>query len=341
MDDFLAFTPVTLITGFLGSGKTTLLKRLLAHPALADCAVLINEFGEIGLDHQLVERVEGDMVLLQSGCLCCTVRGELSEALRDLLSKRERGEVAPFRRIVIESTGLADPFPVLSTLKADPVLRHHLKAGRVITTIDAVNGLGQLDVYEETVRQAAIADCLVITKTDLLTEDTVDPLMARLSAINPDGRFFFAAAPSLDADSLIAEGADLNLDRLQSPSGFYCEAPIPDGGEGHTRRISAFSITVEQRVDWTAFAIWLTMLINRHGAKVLRVKGILHLEGEENPVAVHGVQHLVHPPVHLERPVAEDRRSHLVFIVDGLDCALLKRSFEAFTLAKQSLNPVA
>ena len=162
-----SFTPVHLLTGFLGSGKTTLLKRLLADPALADTAVLINEFGEVGLDHHLVERIDDTMVLLQSGCLCCTVRGELADALRDLHSKRERGLVPPFTRVVIESTGLADPFPVLSTLKADPVLRHHFRPGKVITTVDAVNGLGQLDTYVESNRQVAIADRMVITKADL------------------------------------------------------------------------------------------------------------------------------------------------------------------------------
>jgi G3E family GTPase len=167
MADAPQFTTVNLLTGFLGSGKTTLLKEMLQDPALADTAVLINEFGEIGLDHQLVERIDDNMVLLQSGCLCCTVRGELAEALRDLHSRRERGLVPAFSRVVIESTGLADPFPVLSTIKADPVLRHHFRPGNVITTVDAVNGEAQLDTYVESNRQAAIADRLVITKTDL------------------------------------------------------------------------------------------------------------------------------------------------------------------------------
>ena len=167
VEDVPAFTPVTLLTGFLGSGKTTLLRRLLADPALGDTAVIINELGEVGIDHLLVERLDDQMVLLKSGCVCCTVRGELATAMRDLHSRRERGAVPPFRRLVIESTGLADPFPVLSTLKADPVLRHHFRSAGVVTTVDAVNGMLQLERHIELVRQVAIADAIVLTKTDI------------------------------------------------------------------------------------------------------------------------------------------------------------------------------
>ena len=187
-DAFPDFTPVNLLTGFLGSGKTTLLHRLLQDPALSDTAVLINEFGEVGLDHHLLERIDDTMVLLQSGCVCCTIRGELAQAMRDLQSKRERGIVPPFRRLIMESTGLADPFPVLSTLKSDPVLRHHFKAANVITTLDAVNGLAQLETHGESVRQAAIADAIVLTKTDLTDEPAVARLMQRVRRINPGNR---------------------------------------------------------------------------------------------------------------------------------------------------------
>src|ERR1700675_2294942 len=170
------FTPVNLITGFLGSGKTTLLQRLLRDPALADTAVLINEFGEIGLDHHLLERIDETMVVLQSGCLCCTIRGELSAAIKDLHSQRERGLVPPFRRLVIESTGLADPFPILSTVQADPVLWHHFFLGTVIPTVDAANAMRQLDVQPESLKQVAVADRLVLTKTDLAADKTTGSL---------------------------------------------------------------------------------------------------------------------------------------------------------------------
>ncbi|MDX3929711.1 MAG: GTP-binding protein [Shinella sp.] len=334
MSDFPAFTPVNLLTGFLGSGKTTLLKRMLCDPALADTAVLINEFGEIGLDHHLVERIDETMVLLQSGCLCCTVRGELVDAIRDLHSRREKGAVPPFRRLVIESTGLADPFPVLSTLKADPVLRHHFRAGNVITAVDAVNGLRQLDTYIESNRQAAIADRLVVTKTDLAGGDALSLLARRLRQINPDAEMAIAADAELHVAGLLDEATTTRGGLIQSQSGFYCETPVvlsTAEGEAHQAAVSSFVMTVDGAIDWTSFGIWLTMLLNRHGERVLRVKGILNLEGEERPVAIHGVQHLVHPPVHMNAWPTADRHSQIVFIVDGLDATLLKRSFEAFT----------
>ncbi|MBB3612461.1 GTP-binding protein [Rhizobium sp. BK602] len=331
------FLPINLLTGFLGSGKTTLLKRILADPAFADTAVLINEFGEIGLDHDLVESVDGEMVLLRSGCVCCTVRGDLAAALKELYSRRERGLLPLFRRVIIESTGLADPFPVLSTIKADPVLRHHFCAGNVMTTVDAVNGLRQLDTYIESNRQAAVADRLIVTKTDLQADCDEGDLQARLRALNPDAPILIAADPDLDLSSLVAVQSSVSPSSSLSPSGFYCEEPVQlvsSDGVPHQAAISSISLSIDRPVDWTAFGLWLTMLLNRHGERVLRVKGILNLSGEERPVAVHGVQHLVHTPVHMEGWPSEDRTSRLVFILDGLDGALLKRSFEAFTLAR-------
>ncbi len=328
MTEVPAFTPVNLLTGFLGSGKTTLLARLLADPALSRTAVLINEFGAVGLDHHLVDRIDDAMVLLRSGCVCCTVRGELSQAIRDLLSRRERGLLPAFDRIVIESTGLADPFPVLSTLKADPVLRHHVRPGSVVTTVDAVNGLSQLAHHPESLRQATAADHIVLTKTDLAPAATVEALRDRLATLNPAATLHDAGnAPGPErlfrADSGAAE-------RAGTAGIFWAEAVGGPDGTGHLSRIRSFAIVVDEPVDWTAFGLWLTMLLNRHGDRVLRVKGILALTGEERPVAVHGVQHLVHTPVHMSGWPDADRRSRLVFIVDGLDPALIRRSFETF-----------
>lgn len=334
MADVPAFTPVNLLTGFLGSGKTTLLRRLLADPALADTVVLINEFGEIGLDHHLVERIDDTIVLLRSGCVCCTVRGELADALRDLHSKRERGQVPAFSRVVIESTGLADPFPVLSTLRSDPVLRHHFRSGSVVTTVDAVNGLTQLDTYIESNRQAAIADRLVITKSDLVDDARLGALKERLSHINPDVTCFIAPADCPSPEMLLGDGEASRVTSLQSASGFYCDAPsmlVTAEGAPHQAAISSFVISVDEPLDWTGFCIWLTMLLNRHGDRVLRVKGILNLAGEDRPVAIHGVQHLVHPPFHMTDWPSDDRTSRIVFIVDGLDVGVLKRSLQAFT----------
>ena len=319
IEDSPTFTPVTLLTGFLGSGKTTLLRRLLADPALGDTAVIINELGEVGLDHHLVERLDDQMVLLSSGCICCTVRGELATAIRDLLGRRERGALPPFRRLVIESTGLADPFPVLSTLKADPVLRHHFRAAGVVATVDAVNGLAQLDSYVESMRQAAIADVIVLTKTDLATETVTARLVERLGAMNPSAPLICAVSEPLDANALLNCGG----------SGFKAIAEPPIERSAHID-VRAFSIVVDEPLDWTAFGIWLTMLLNRHGSRILRVKGILALRGEERPVAVHSVQHLVHAPAHLSNWPDEDRRSRLVFIIEGIEPGLIRRSFEIF-----------
>jgi G3E family GTPase len=312
-----AFTPVHLLTGFLGSGKTTLLRRLLNSPALADTAVLINEFGEIGLDHELLERIDADAVLLSSGCLCCTVRGELADAIKSLHGRRERGAIPPYRRLVIESSGLADPTPILTTIAADPQLRRHYRVGLVVTTVDAVNGEGQLDGQPESVKQAAVADRLVITKSDLANPEG---LVARLTRLNPAAPVLCAA--TLDIDALLDDTASREV------SGWFrAEAVDATSHEGDVR---AFSLAFDGPLDWNAFGLWLSMLLNRHGAAVLRVKGILAIAGEDAPVALHAVQQLVHAPRHLPRWPSEDRRTRLVFIVKGLDEASIRRSFAAF-----------
>jgi len=331
-----AFTPVFLLTGFLGSGKTTLLARLLKDPTLADSAVLINEFGEVGLDHHLLGRVDETMVLLQSGCLCCTIRGELASAIRDLHSKRERGAVPPFRRLIVETTGLADPVPSISTITADPVLRHHFRIGAVVTTVDAVNGLQQLLHQPESVKQAAIADRLVLTKTDLCEQATVGAVVDALRAINPDAPLLVAATDELNAQAVLDERPTLT----SVLGGIRClEVPVDrlaDETSGqaslsrHGRGTASFSLVIDAPIDWTLFGLWLTMLLNRHGEQVLRVKGLLNVAGTATPVAIHGVQQLVHVPTHLAAWPDQDRRSKIVFITRGLDPASIARSMRAF-----------
>jgi G3E family GTPase len=321
------FTPVHLLTGFLGSGKTTLLRRWLASPDLADTAVLINEFGEVGLDHELLERVDADTVLLSSGCLCCTVRGELADAIKSLHSRRERGLIPSYRRLVIESSGLADPLPILTTIAAEPVLRHHYRVGQIVTTVDAVNGMAQLDHQPESRKQAAVADRLVVTKTDIA--DAAPELMGRLRALNPSAPIRLAADSSLTPDDLIgADWRDVAKASREVRHWFRAEAVEPGGV--HADDISAISLVVDKPVDWTAFGLWLSMLLHRHGEALLRVKGILAVEGESAPVVVQAVQQLVHAPQHLTRWPSDDRRSRLVFIVKGLDAAALRRSFQVF-----------
>jgi G3E family GTPase len=324
------FTPVTLITGFLGSGKTTLLQRLLLDPRLSDTAVLINEFGEIGLDHHLLERIDETMVMLQSGCVCCTIRGELSTAIKDLHSRRERGLLPPFRRLVIESTGLADPFPILSTVRSDPVLRHHFSLGNVITTVDAMNGARQLDRHPESIKQVAVADRLVLTKTDLTTDEVATGLTERLQHINPGAPIWRAAEDDLDAAALLSVH-DHKARQLTDSN-----RSVPDGHHHrHAENIRTLALSVETPIDWTRFGIWLTMLLHRHGDALLRIKGILNIADAATPVAVHAVQHLVHTPRHLEAWPDGDRRSRLVFIVSGLGPGVIERSFWAFCMPQR------
>jgi G3E family GTPase len=324
------FTPVTLLTGFLGSGKTTLLKRILADPSFGDTAVIINEFGEVGLDHHLIEHVADDVVLLPSGCLCCAMKGELAAALRDLQSRRGRGLIPPFRRVVVESSGLADPYPVISTIKADPVLRHHFRLESVLTTVDAVNGSQTLDRHLESVRQAAIADTLILTKTDLASTADVMALKVRLENLNPAAPIVRTGDGTIDLGALLTDAG--NAASWFKATVEHTERQLSGrkAMEHHRQGIQSFSVTIDAPLDWTAFGIWLTMLINRHGSRILRVKGILSLKDEANPVAVHGVQHLVHPPQHLRAWPDRDRRSKLVFIVDGIDPDQLRRSLAAF-----------
>ena len=324
------FTAVNLLTGFLGAGKTTLLQRLLADPALADAAVLINEFGEIGLDHHLLERIDETTVLLQSGCLCCTIRGELADAMRGLHEKRERGQVAPFRRLVIESTGLADPFPILTTLHADPVLRHHYRPGNVVCAVDAAVGALHL-ARAEAVKQVAAADRIVLTKTDIAPPAETGRVLGIVRAINPAAPVVRAAEDALDADMLLARDA-VSLAWGKTDAGFVPDAHA--GRHAHDRNrhgeVRAFALVLDRPLDWTAFGVWLSMLLHAHGGRVLRVKGILNVGDGEPPVAVHGVQHLVHPPVHMREWPDGDRRSRLVFITDGMEREAVEGSLLTF-----------
>ena len=329
----MAAIPVTVLTGFLGSGKTTLLKRLLESPRLSKVAVIVNEFGEIGLDHLLVRRVDESTVILKSGCICCTVRGDLIDSLKDLLSQRERRRIPQFDRVAVETTGLADPVPIAYTLANDPVLKHHFRLGGIVSTVDAVNGLGSLRRHPETVKQAATADRLVVTKTDLAKPAAIGRLEARLTRLNP-------AAPIVEAGAFRAEmllAADLHDPKARSAEvrrWFADEARHGADDHGHASRhaddIRSFALVVDKPLDWAAFGLWLTMLLDAHGQDVLRVKGILNVAGSKTPVVINAVQHLVHPPIHLEAWPDRDRRSRLVFIVKRLDEARLRASLAVF-----------
>ena len=331
--------PVTVLTGFLGSGKTTLLNHLLAQPDLADTAVLINEFGEVGLDHLLVRHVNEDVVVLNSGCVCCTVRGDLVTALRDLFLKRVKGEVPDFARVVIETTGLADPAPVIHTLMTDPLLASRYRLDGVVATVDAVVGATSLDRHAEAVKQAAMADRLVLTKADLADPTQVEVLRARLRGLNPGAPILAAAHGVVDPAALLEAGLFSGRDKnpdvenwLHAEAVAAAQAAQQDHGHGHGHghghhhhdvnrhdaAVGAFVFTRDQPVSWPALAFALELLVSTRGENLLRIKGIVNVRDMEQPLAIHGVQHVFHPPVPLPAWPDDDRRTRIVFITRDL-----------------------
>jgi G3E family GTPase len=338
--------PVSVLTGFLGSGKTTLLNHLLGHPGLADTAVVINEFGEIGLDHLLVERASEDMLLLASGCLCCTVRGDLVQSLRRLHERRARGEIPAFRRVIIETTGLADPAPILQTLMQDPLLAEAYRLDGVIATVDAVNGMDQLDRQAESVKQAAVADRILLTKADLAPDSAA--LQARLRRLNPaapiltathgevdparllDAGLYNPATKSLDAQRWLAEEAYAAAQNGHDHDHGHDDHAGPLDRNRHDAHIRAFCLRWERPLDWGRFVDWIETLIALHGADLLRIKGLLNVVGSTGPVAIHGVQHLFHPPVELPAWPDGDHASRLVFITRDIAADTLARGLAAF-----------
>jgi G3E family GTPase len=336
--------PVTVITGFLGSGKTTLLNHLLRDPGMADTAVVINEFGEVAIDHLLVETALENTIVLQSGCICCTVRGDLVDTLSDLIGKRERGQIPDFSRVVIETTGLADPAPILHTLATEPMVADRFALRTVVTTADAVNGLGQLESFPEPVKQAALADVILITKTDLVDRNTVAALRARLRSFNPSAEMLEIVGGVIAPEQLFARAADprANPDELRR----WLDAEAYQGGDAHAHHhddhhrhephandpnrhgdnIRAFCLTLDHPIAWDALKRWLQSITSLRGRDLLRMKGIVAVEGLPGPVIVHGVQHVIHPPVRLAAWPDGDRRTRIVFITQNIPQTALQNS---------------
>jgi G3E family GTPase len=328
--------PINVITGFLGAGKTTVLAQLLRAPDMGETAVLINEFGEVGLDHQLIEHAEESTLLLENGCLCCAIRGDLKEALRNLFSRCARGEIPQFKRVVIETSGLADPVPIAYTIMAEPVLQYHFRLGNVITVVDAVTGADALARYPESEKQAAIADRIVLSKTDLCEPGDEAALRSKLAKINRGAPIVDAVRDGLDAATLLAqdiyepEGKRAAIDAWLGDHDGGHDGDHEAAHAAHTGDVSSFCLWFDGALDWTAFGIWMTMLLNRHGDKVLRIKGMLNVEGVADPVLINGVQHVVHPPTHMTGWPDGDRRSRIVFITRGIDRARIEASLAAF-----------
>ncbi len=324
--------PILLVSGFLGSGKTTLLRNLLIDPRAGEIAVIVNEFGEVGIDHHLVRKTDTRTTLLRNGCVCCTMRDDLAEALRDLLSQRARGSIPHFERVVIETTGLADPAPILQTVAADPVIRTHYRVAGVVATIDAVGGAGNLDTYGEALRQVAAADHLVVTKQDLASPQMAEALKARLRAINPAAAIVDAAFGSIDFAPLLA-GAARDGEALlgfASNGNYSFSETAPATVHAASGRIDSRCLIFDRPLNWQMFGIWLTMLLHQYGDRVLRMKGLLNVGEDRGPLLLEGVQHVMHAPRHLREWPDDDRRSRIVFIARDLDLDRVESSLAAF-----------
>jgi G3E family GTPase len=323
--------PILVVSGFLGSGKTTLLRNLLLDPDAGEIAVIVNEFGEVGIDHHLVRKTDVRTTLLRNGCVCCSMRDDLSEALRHLLSQRERGTIPRFGRVVIETTGLADPAPILHTIVAEPVVRNHFRVERVVTTIDAVAGASNLDSYGEALRQVAAADHVIVTKRDLATPEATEELKAKLRSINPTATVVDASFGSIDFAPLLAQDSHRAAEGFDGTS-FPVDGDLKAPAAVHTMsdRVASRCLIFDRPLNWQMFGIWLTMLLHRHGDRVLRLKGLLNVGAERGPLLVEGVQHVIHVPRHLREWPDADRRSRIVFIARDLDLAQVEASLDAF-----------
>ncbi len=335
---------VTLLTGFLGSGKTTVLNHLLRELPLT--AVVMNEFGEIGLDHQLLEESRGPLALLSGGCVCCQIQGSLAPTLKNLWMGRDKGDLPPFQRLIIETTGIADPAPVVATLAMDRWLATRYRLDGIVTTVDAQFADLQLDQHFEAVQQVAVADRLLLTKADLTSEAAITHLRARLETLNP-------AAPLLDVRHGVVEpaailGAGLtgSNQRPSDPTGWLAAsryrpaesaqrrtslAKRPNGVPSHDDRIRAFSLQFDTPLDWQGVSAALEMLVSFRPKNLLRMKAILNLSGQSLPTVLHAVQHVLYPPTQLATWPDEDRRSRFVFILCDMEAAFVAKLLEDFT----------
>ena len=345
-----ALIPVGILTGFLGSVKTTLLNHLVRTPALRRALVIINEFGAVSLDHDLIARSKEDMVVeMIGGCLCCTIRGDLRATLRDAPWRFARDGRCWFDRVVIETTGLADPAPILHTLMTDPQLRTVYRLDGVVATVDAVNGMATLDTQDEAIRQAAVADRIVLTKTDLLSAEARHEIEARLRMLNPVAPILPALQGVIETDRLFETGLynpatkSLDVQRWLDAEAYgdrhahRGHKHAHDHGHAqdvnrHDDRIRATCLTFDEPLRAEAFERWIDILTSLKGQDILRVKGIVHLADHPRPIVVHGVQHLFHPPVELDDWPSEDRRTRLVFITRDITADQLRGTLSLMTI---------
>lgn len=354
--------PVTLLTGFLGSGKTTLLNHLVQQPEMADTLVIINEFGEMALDHLLIAHSTENLVMeISSGCVCCTIRGDLVKTLRDISWRFSRNGERQFSRVLIETTGLADPAPIIHTLMTHPQIAPKYRLDGTVATVDAETGSNTLNNHKEAVKQVAVADVLLLTKTDMTSPQNADVLKSRLRQINPaamcwsvqNGKLepqqilnlglFSGAGKKPDISGWLKEGAyHLKAPSNSDASRFSILGPVngndPQAADinRHDDKIRAFCFVVDTPIPEIVLTLWLETLMSFVGRDILRVKGILNIENSELPVVLHGVQHIFHPPVTLPQWPDDDRRSKLVFITNAVDQSTIEDTLSSLQQALKS-----
>ena len=314
---------VHTVTGFLGSGKSTLLGRLLQHAAMADSAVIVNEFGEVGIDHALVEAAFEDAVLMRSGCLCCTLRGDLVDTLCELGRRVDAGELPAFARVLVETTGLADPGPILRTLMSEPLLTERYRAGIVVATVDALHAAGQNETQVEFARQVAVADRVVVTKTDLASDAERDRTLELVRRVNPAALLLEVVSGAVEPADLLAtppQEADARTEGLARWAALGASRSVDGTGhDAHRADVNAWCLYHDEPLEWAELSRWLTSVVSLRGDRLLRMKGLVNVAGESGPIAVHAVQHVMHPPVRLGHWPDGDRRTRLVFITRSLD----------------------
>jgi G3E family GTPase len=319
--------PVALLSGFLGSGKTTLVNALLRDPRMAGTAVAVNEFGQIPLDRQLIDHGADRTVVLANGCLCCNLAGDMEEAVMRLFSRRQHGEVPDFARLLIEPSGLADPAPVAQAILRNPVLSRVFRLEAIVTTVDAMFGHAQLARHPETRKQVALADCLVVTKSDMAGEAAVMAIQAELRDLSPLAPIHLGYHGDIDAASLFPTAffGLTEISSTRSRSGLFAEAVEAD--PNHASRVSALSLTAGRPLHWRDFDAWLRRVRIEHAERLLRMKGMLNIAGVAGPIVVQGVHHVLHTPVELDRWPDADRRSRLVLITEGADTLAIRASW--------------